>query len=74
MYREDNEAIEKRSVQLGRYLYTLLLEYGTYYVRCSDVERTGVGMAHGPLSEQEANTFIDTRVERHESLRRDIET
>lgn len=70
-YLEDVNTQEIRSIQLERYLYTLLLEYGKYYVRCSDIERSGAGLAHGPFSEEEANAFIDARVERHESLRRE---
>lgn len=72
-YLEDVNTQEIRSIQLGRYLYALLFEYGKYYVRCSDVERNGIGLAHGPFSEEDANAFIEARVERHESLRRDIE-
>jgi hypothetical protein len=70
-YLEDVNTQEIRSIQLGRYLYALLLEYEKYYVRCSDVERNGAGLAHGPLSEEEAHAFIDARVERAEELRRE---
>jgi hypothetical protein len=68
---DGNDAQEIRKVQLGRYEYVLLLEYGKYYVRCSDGERAGVQQLHGPLSEQQGNVFIDGRVQRVEDLRRE---
>lgn len=70
-YLEDVNTQEIRKVSLGRYEYALLLEYGKYYVRCSDMERNGTGLVHGPLSEEEAHAFIDTRVERADELRRE---
>lgn len=66
-----NDYQELRSVQLNRYHYLLFLEYGKHYVRCSDVEHTGVEQTHGPMSEEEGHAFIDARVQRVEDLRRE---
>jgi len=57
-----------RTVQLERYEYLLYIRRGRYYVKCVDTGRKS--MEHGPLTQEQANAMIESRIERHEELKR----
>lgn len=53
-----------------RYEYTLLEEYGKYFVFCRDTERTQHKLKHGPFSLEQCHAMIDARIARDEALKR----
>ena len=59
-----------RTVQLGRYEYRLYRKYGQWYVYCEDLTREK-GLEHGPFSVEQANSMIDSRIQRHMDLKKE---
>ncbi len=56
-----------RTIQLERYEYSVYNRRGRYYVKCSDGTKS---MEHGPMTQERADEMIESRVQRHEELRR----
>lgn len=56
-----------RIVQLERYEYNVYYRRGKYYVKCSDGNKS---MEHGPMTQEQAHAMIESRIQRHEELKR----
>ncbi len=69
-YQEEYQApVEQpvRTVQIERYEYSAYNRHGRYYVKCSDGAKS---MEHGPMTQEQADAMIESRIERHEELKR----
>ena len=56
-----------RTVQIERYEYNVYFRRGRYYVKCKSEKKS---MEHGPMTLEQANAMIESRVRRHEELKR----
>ena len=60
-----------RGETLGRYEYVLYCRNSQYFVTCQDSEKEKNRLTFGPFTLEEANDMIDSRVQRHEELKRE---
>ncbi len=69
--RDVASGMQIRHVTLGRYEYVLYCRNSQYFVTCQDSEKEKNRLTFGPFPIEEANEMIESRVQRHEELKRD---
>ncbi len=60
-----------RGETLGWYEYTLYCRNKQYYVACQDSEKEKNRLTFGPFTPGQANEMIESRIQRHEELKRE---